>query len=176
MKRSEGGIGSGGHDNSRSHEMTECDLLIEKLQASSSETFWHGKADEASISHLAVLLGVKLPDSFRHFLAKYGGGGVVGEEISGIEDNDPKLKHRGTVYGDTLTYRADYGLPTTFVVIYLVEGEAAWCLDVSQCINGECPVVAFDLASRGTTPISDSFGDFLKHYLTARLQHPDLEC
>ncbi|WP_394146616.1 SMI1/KNR4 family protein [Vibrio atypicus] len=65
------------------------------------------------------LLNIKLPDSFRKFLRVYGGGGVVGSETSGIEDNSAELDYGGTIYGDTLVCREDYDLPENLITIFL---------------------------------------------------------
>jgi len=79
--------------------MADIDSLIQQLDQSGKDVFWQGKASQESIEKLESLLGSRLPTSFKSFLADYGG--VVDEEVSGIEDNDPTLEHRGTVFGDT---------------------------------------------------------------------------
>jgi len=133
--------------------------------------FWQGQTSRESIDKLEALLGSRLPTSFRAFLMKYGGGGFDDEDalICGIESDDPTLKHRGTVYGDTLLCREDDELPANLIVIYLSDEDIVWCLDVSQFDDDECPVVAFDVFSKSTKPLAETFGDFLAEYLRLRI-------
>ncbi|MWS31047.1 SMI1/KNR4 family protein, partial [Escherichia coli] len=51
------------------------------------EVFWLGQVDIEQIDSLEDNLGIILPHDFREFLFSVGGGGVIGEEISGIVDN-----------------------------------------------------------------------------------------
>lgn len=111
--------------------MVDIDSLVQQLDQSGKDVFWQGKASQESIEKLESLLEYRLPVSFKTFLAEYGGGGVVEEEVSGIDYDDPTLEHRGTVYGDTLLCREDYGLPENLVVIYLGAHDVVWCLDAS---------------------------------------------
>ena len=128
--------------------MADIDSLIQDLAKTGKDLFWQGSASQESIEKLESLLGSRLPVSFKSFLAKYGGGGVVEEEVSGIEDDDPTLERRGTVYGDTLLCREDYALPENLIVIYLGLDDVVWCLDAGQFDSDECPVVAFDVFSK----------------------------
>lgn len=149
--------------------MSSIQSLINQLEDSGQEVFWQGKASKESIELLESLLDSRLPKSFKLFLNDYGGGGVVGEEISGIEDDDPTLEHRGTVFGDTRICREDYALPTNMVVIYLGADDVVWCLDVNNLVDNECPVVSYDVFSKVSRQISENFTGFLKEYLTLRL-------
>lgn len=151
--------------------MADIDTLVRQLEQNGRGMFWQGGASEASIEKLESLLGAQLPSSFKNFLACYGGGGFDDEDelVSGIEDDDPKLEHRGTVYGDTLLCRGDYALPENLVVILFGADDAVWCLDVSQLDGNECPVVAFDVFSKTTKVIASTFNEFLVEYLTLRL-------
>jgi antitoxin YobK len=153
--------------------MVDIDALIHQLDQSGEDVFWQGHASEASIERLESLLATRLPTSFRHFLRNYGGGGVAEEEVSGIENDDAALQHRGTIYGDTLQCRELYGLPNNLIVIYFVpDGDIVWCLDISRFHGDECPVVSFDVFSKSTKPIAPSFNDFLAEYLTLRISRP----
>lgn len=151
--------------------MADIDSLIERIDQSGKKMFWHGKASQASIEKLELLLGSRLPTSFKSFLAEYGGGGFDDADalISGIEDDDPALEHRGTVYGDTMLCREDHALPENLVVIYLGTDDIVWCLDVNQFDGDECPVVAFDVFSKTTKPLAPTFDEFLAEYLTLRI-------
>jgi hypothetical protein len=136
--------------------MADIDSLIQQLEQDGKVMFWQGKASQESIQKLESLLGSRLPMSFKRFLADYGGGGFDNAEalICGIEDDDPTLEHRGTVYGDTLLCREDYALPENLVVIYLGDDDVVWCLDVSQFAGDECPVVAFDAFFKKAKPLA----------------------
>lgn len=150
--------------------MGKIDSLIEQLERSGKDVFWQGETSESSIEKLESLLDSRLPASLKSFLANYGGGGVVEEEVSGIEDDDPTLAHRGTVYGDTLLCREDFALPENLIVVYLGADDVVWCLDVAQFKGVECPVVAFDVFSKTTKPLASTFNDFLVEYLRLRIQ------
>lgn len=152
-------------------DMTDIKLLIQRLEDEGNVMFWQGKASKESIEKLESLLGSRLPVSFKTFLAECGGGGFDDADalICGIENDDPSLEHRGTVYGDTLLCREDYSLPENLVVIYLGVDDVVWCLDVSQFDGDECPVVTFDVVSRSTKPLAGTFNNFLVEYLTLRI-------
>lgn len=146
--------------------------LINKIEASGQELFWHGPASESEIRNLESLLAATLPNSFKEFLENYGGGGVIDSEISGIEDNDASADFGGTVYGDTLTVREDYDLPDHLVVIYFKEDETCWCIDTSTVtVSGESPVVSYSLTKRSIdNTLAPSFSDFFLEYLRLRAQ------
>lgn len=150
--------------------MTSNELLIQKLGESGKDVFWQGAASTASIDKLESMLGTRLPASFRIFLVKYGGGGVVGEEISGVEDDDPSLENRGTVLGDTIFCQEQFRLPRNMVVIYRGEDDVVWCLDVARFDGDECEVVCFDVFSKTTTYLANSFDEFFSEYLNLRIQ------
>lgn len=153
--------------------MIAVDSLVQQLESQGKVMFWQGKATQEAIKGLEALLKAQLPISFKTFLAEYGGGGFEDEDalISGIEDDNPTLEHRGTVYGDTLLCREDYDLPEHLVVIYLDADDVVWCLDVGNSDHDECPVVAFDVFSKSTKPLAATFADFLIEYLTLRTNH-----
>ncbi|WP_372894891.1 SMI1/KNR4 family protein [Stieleria sp.] len=149
--------------------MADFATLVRQLENTGKDLFWQGRASDDSIKKLQALLATPLPDSFRDFIATYGGGGVVEEEISGIEDNDASLDYRGTVYGDTLRCREDYALPDNLVVIYFTEEGVVWCLDVSQFTENECPVVSFDIQTKTTVQLAPDFLEFFREYVSMRV-------
>ena len=147
--------------------MAEFDDLVEKVRNSGDTVEFYGPQDEAAIDTLAAALGTTLPHSFRRFLGEYGGGGVVGEWISGIYNGQPLLNDRGSVFGDTKRWREQHSLPSTLVVIYTQDDEVCWCLDTTKFTrDAENPVVSFDVAKpRQLAKIADSFPDFFREYL-----------
>ncbi len=138
--------------------------LVVKLQRA-KKVFWQGGASENAIAQLEKLLEVRLPLSFQHFLRDYGGGGVIGQEISGIEDGKASIDNRGTVYGDTLMCRKEFGLPVHHAVIYFTDDDALLSLDTSAFIGHECPVVFFNTVTKAARPAFPTFEKFLEDYL-----------
>jgi len=73
------------------------------------------------------------------------------------------------MYGDTLTCRDDYELPENLVVIFFKDDEICWCLDTSENIEGEYPVVSYSLYKKKVdSRIATSFSEFFKQYLELR--------
>jgi hypothetical protein len=149
--------------------MADINSMIQQLNQSGQDVFWQGGASQLSIQCLESLLHTALPASLKWFLANYGGGGVVGEEISGIENDNPTLEHRGTIYGDTLHCRATHAIPNNLIVIYFGDDDVVWCLEVAQCSRDECPIVSFDVYSKKTKPLATDFKEFLESYLKMRI-------
>ena len=149
--------------------MKENDFLIQKLEEEVSDVFWQGKTSVGSIKKLSEVLHSRLPVSFQRFLEEHGGGGVIGEEISGIEDDDPSLEYRGTVLGDTIQCRANFSLPANLIVIYFGSDDIVWCLDTASFTGDECPVVSFDVFTKATKHLANTFEEFLTEYLKLRI-------
>jgi hypothetical protein len=147
--------------------MKTYDRYEQMLKVSGSEVFWLGAASEIEIRRLESSLPARLPSSFHQFLKEYGGGGVVGAEISGIEDNDASLTNGGTVLGDTNLCRERYGLPSHLVVIYFHDDEVCWCLDTSRTGgDGECPIVSYNLfTKRIERDVAADFSTFMQRHL-----------
>lgn len=131
------------------------------------EVFWLGQVDTEQIDSLEKNLGIKLPSDFREFLLLVGGGGVIGEEISGIVDNNALEESGGAVYYDTIYCRNEFSLPENYAVIYFKDDEVCWCIDSGSESFGR--VVNYDLFSKSTTnTISSSFSDFFDNYVKLR--------
>lgn len=146
--------------------MAEYDDLAEAITTAGSEIFWLGPATEDQIGRVETLLGIVLPRSFRRFMEGYGGGGVIGAEISGIEDNNAELESGGTVVGDTKECRERYDLPAHLIVIYFHDDEVCWCLDTSEIVGGECPVVSYNIFKREVDRIiANDFSSFMRQHL-----------
>lgn len=149
--------------------MARLAALVQELEKSGKEVFWQGKTSPVSIQRLEGLLNTRLPNSFRQFLAEFGGGGLLGEEISGIEEDDPTLDFRGTVLGDTMLCRVDFALPSQLIVIYLGADDVVWCLDTSGPAETECPVVSFNVHTRTIQPLAKTFEAFFADYVRLRV-------
>ncbi|ELY2524054.1 SMI1/KNR4 family protein, partial [Cronobacter sakazakii] len=77
--------------------MKEIQDLVKKLSASKEhEVVWLGPTDEQQVKKLENALNLSLPEDFNFFLTETGGGGVVEQEISGIEDNNALDEFGGT--------------------------------------------------------------------------------
>ncbi|MGG0731590.1 SMI1/KNR4 family protein [Bacillus paramycoides] len=124
--------------------------------------FFGGVEDEF-INQLEKNLDCKFPDSYRWFLNHYGGGGVLGIDLTcaGYIDNSPILS-------ETKVYRK-MGLLKSYVVIWDI-GEYVYCLDTSSLVNGECLVVTWDLVSKKTLFEAKDFYGFLSKKLEIALE------
>ncbi|WP_315133461.1 SMI1/KNR4 family protein [Achromobacter marplatensis] len=146
--------------------MAEYDLLAQAVEDAGNEVFWFGGVNQAQIERLKSILQTTLPHSFERFLEHYGGGGVVGAEISGIENNNAEMESGGTVLGDTRECQNRYALPNGLVVIYFHDDEVCWCLDTLKTTASECPVVSYDVFRRKVDrQISSDFSSFFKQHL-----------
>lgn len=148
--------------------MKDIENLINKLSSTTKhEVFWLGAVDKDQITLLESALSFRLPDDFKFFLEKTGGGGVIEQEISGIEDNDALAEFGGTVYYDTIYCRNEYSLPDTLAVIYFKGDEVCWCLNTSSDSFGE--IVSYDIFSKKKQCIMHStFKDFFEEYVNLR--------
>lgn len=148
--------------------MKDIEFLINQLSSSSKhEVMWLGAVDEEQIDILENKLSLKLPEDFKFFLMKTGGGGVVEQEISGIEDNNALAEFGGTVYYDTTYCRNEYDLPDNLAVIYFRDDEICWCLELSS--NDSVKVISYDIFSRKKQNIMhNSFKDFFEEYVKLR--------
>lgn len=96
-----------------------------------------GGVDESQINSIQNELGVKLPESYKWFLTTYGSGGLFGVDILGVAKSN-----RAPIVVNTKRYR-DLGMDKDLVVIEDA-GEYAYCLDISEMENNECPVIAWN--------------------------------
>lgn len=139
--------------------------LVAELDALGG-TFWFGPAPEQVIASAEEQLGCELPSSFKEFLRKTGGGGQSEQEISGVA-HDASEDEAGTIVGDTLRCRAEFGLPAGLVVVFFHFDEVCWCLDTRSTVDGECPVVSYSLALRRVDrTIAPGFHEFFEDFVS----------
>lgn len=112
---------------------------IENLFLSIDEKIITGGVSRTEIEKMESELNIKLPDSYKWFLEKYGQCGVSGTMIYGIAKNNI---HRASI--STTDYRKK-GLPNNYCVICDVD-EWVYCLDTNSMINGECQIVDWDIS------------------------------
>jgi hypothetical protein len=152
--------------------MPTIDELIQRVRKAGHSVEFYGPQGDEKINDLAAALGTDLSPSFREFLRRYGGGGVVGEWISGIYGGQPLLTNQGSVFGDAVRWRERHHLPPDFVPVYTQEDEVCWCLDTARNgRDGESPIVSFDKSNpHHATKIADSFEEFFREYLEIHSQ------
>ena len=141
---------------------------IEHLDKNATdEVFWLGPVDLEQIDILENNLGIKLPLDFKEFLHLVGGGGVIGEEISGVVDNNALEESGGAVFYDTNYCRTEFSLPENYAVIYFKDVEVCWCIDCGGKTFGR--VINYDLFSRKeTNTLNASFSEFFDNYVKLR--------
>ncbi|MFT2112720.1 SMI1/KNR4 family protein [Marinomonas sp. 2405UD68-3] len=146
---------------------------IMQVEKAGNEIFWQGAASVDQIKTLENALDLILPEDFCDFLKTYGGGGVISEEISGIESNDATLTNGGTVYGDTLEVRKRFQLPQKLAVVVWENDEICWCLDCTQASTklSDVKIVNYNIFTRKVDVIiSNNFERFFAQYLELRSQ------
>jgi len=124
----------------------------------------HELYDEATpgeIQGLERLLGVRLPPSFRGFLA-VGSGGVLATGALILGTKDPE-QLGATLHGVTSELRRE-GLPAHLLPI--VDGERFFCLDLSaRDAEDECLVVEVDPEDWRPTATLGTFAAFAREVL-----------
>lgn len=96
-----------------------------------------GGVEESKIKEVEETLKVRLPNSYKWFLAKYGYGAVFGQEILGCGKSEVP-----SVVQQTKRFRR-LGLPEQYVVIQNCD-EWIHCLDTNEIVNNECPVISWN--------------------------------
>lgn len=117
-----------------------------------------GGVSENDIERAMQSLSVTFPESYKAFLADFGGGDAGGEIIFGITDHE-----EDDVVIATQMER-EQGLPEELVIIGFWN-DSLVCLDTGKLSDGECPVVEVDEDYRKTEVLADTFGKFLYDYL-----------
>lgn len=142
--------------------------LVTRLNhGAQDEVYWLGACDESQINILENKLNLSLPNELKEFILLVGGGGVVGEEISGIVDNDALADSGGAIYYGTCQCRKEYSLPSDMAVIYFKDDDVCWCVDCRKNTYGQ--IVNYDLFSRKISNVlAPSFRFFFEEYVNLR--------
>lgn len=128
--------------------------IEEFIKENAEDDDFTGGISEDKIKEIQNSLNVKLPESYKWFLNKYGSGGIYGVNILG----HGKVSAR--VVTVTEEYRTHYDLSDGIVVIEYID-EFSYCLDTNKMENGECPVIVWaNEAGHGDT-VADNFLQFL---------------
>jgi hypothetical protein len=136
------------------------EIIKELISDLGKNTKTIGKADNKTINIIENELSLALPDSYKWFLIKYSLLLAPGILILGAGLNSMPI-----CVTHTNNWRKR-GLPIQFLVIEDEGDEMIVCLDTSRLINGECPVIYWDLESNS---IYDYFPNFYQ-FLANRLQ------
>lgn len=124
-----------------------------------------GPADEEMIQSAEAKLGVRLPQSYRAFLARYGAALCRGFEIAGLFRDTSSVEPPlwSDVVTKTVQMRRGSGgrIPAGYVAISDDGGDYTYYLDTGRIIAGtECPVIVLGPGADGLTVARD-FLDFV---------------
>lgn len=101
-----------------SFSMNTIDELLNKLRHAGTDVWLAGPQTESSINALENAIGIRMPPSYRNFLAKFGGMGIDDSFVSGIIDGDPVGAGTGWLVADTIRFRNDYGMPNYLLTVH----------------------------------------------------------
>ncbi|KZE38857.1 hypothetical protein AV656_08120 [Bhargavaea cecembensis] len=138
-------------------KLEELQELQELIEEHADTTDFTGGISESKIGEIEKALAATLPTSYKWFLRNYGSGGIYGVDILGAG----KLPIPNVVTNTERLRKTD-NLPTKFVVVEDVD-EFYYCLDTTELVDDECPVVAWDRAAGFSGKRADHFGEFLEN-------------
>ncbi|QKE72022.1 hypothetical protein HPK19_04045 [Arthrobacter citreus] len=134
-----------------------------------------GKCSDLIIEKAEIALGLKFPNTYRHFIRKYGAGVFATWDILGITnenfyesynpDNPDAIRF-------TLSKRKENKLPDNFITIIDYDYETLYCLDLNNLNNeGEPAVVSYDIGENWGKQemIAEDLGDFLLDIIQGEL-------
>jgi hypothetical protein len=154
-------------------------LYMERIKQRNKSLSWAGPQQPSTVRTAESILGLRLPLSYTAFLLSFGAGGIKGDEISGLREDNPFLHGEGNVCADTIRWRGEIGMPDHLILVHATEDELGYCLDSSSPdAEGEYPVVAYDPdLPRSAAPrvVFASFGEFLLEYLRDHSERARLE-
>jgi len=107
---------------------------------------------EVNIDNMELELGLKLPQSYKNMVNKFGTLIVMGDEFLGAPYN-PKV---------TLLHREEDTFSDSLVVVYRVGDGSLFCIDTSIEIDGDNPVVFWDFGMENNERLgSKNFATFV---------------
>ncbi|MEC1393754.1 SMI1/KNR4 family protein [Bacillus velezensis] len=127
--------------------------IEEFIKENAEDDDFTGGISEEKIKEIQNRLNVKLPESYKWFLNKYGSGGIYGVNILG----HGKVSAR--VVTVTEEYRTHYNLSDGIIVIEDVD-EFSYCLDTNKMENDECPVIVWANEAGYGDKVADNFLQF----------------
>lgn len=140
----------------------ELDQMLETVCADEEmelETIFDMPADnQGNVAKAETLLGIQFPEDFRHFLLKYGSGGMGSFTFMGIESAQAD-EHAFTLVLLTTKCR-EQGMPKNLAVIEH-NGDYVTCIDAD---NGSVVTWSW-LGKQEVSRIADSFEDYFREKL-----------
>lgn len=154
-----------GQDQSFEETMKTVRERLEAAMAEGKDVWTAGGADEAQIQALERSLEVRLPPSYRQFLASTGALNLGGVEVAGIMDGDAMDLSGGSAFGETMRARDEFALPPTLLVIQ-PDGDAPHCIDLASAdSSGEMAVVCFQLNTKSAQTVAQDFEHWLRTWV-----------
>ncbi len=120
-------------------------------------SFFSGGVSEGVIKKYREILGVSLSKSYTRFLKEFGEGGFGDFSVLGIESET----YSGMVR-KTMEFRDKINLKPCYVVVWQKrtrELNYLACLDTSRMVDGECPVIKYDLLTNTIEEYQPTFDD-----------------
>ncbi len=144
--------------------MVSISELLAQVKANGHEVWIAGPQSESAIVTLESKLGITFPPSYRDFLTLYGAMAIYDSTVSGIINGDPLSENGGSIYGDTLLFQREWGLPNHLLVIQ-PNDDAPYCFDIRVAsATGEFPVVCYELRSKNAGKIAIDFNDWIRQF------------
>lgn len=140
---------------------------LELLEQNNVNCDYIGECSDLLIEKAEIALGLKFPNTYRHFIRKYGAGDFATWEILGITHENfyksPNPDNPDAIQF-TLSQRKENNLPENFITIIEIDYEILYCLDFNMLNDESEPaVVSFNIGEDlgEQDKIADDFGDFL---------------
>ena len=129
---------------------------------------------EERVARAEQELGLTFPPSYRRFLIEFGAGGVGGEEIYGLINDDFEDARPPQAIGLTRELRRDGQVADALVVIYNLGQGSYFAIDTGSAGPGdEAPVVAFTpgvhMAGDELEVVASDFGAFFLETMRASI-------
>lgn len=123
------------------------------------------------IEKAETFLDVKLPESFKVYLSRWGNISIGAIEFYGLTKNDNFVDACIPNFAwFTARKRETINLPKHLIVFQSINDVEYLCLDVSTLTNGECPIVVWDnIEKEITDSFQITFLDFLLEELKENL-------
>jgi hypothetical protein len=143
--------------------MNSIDRVAELLERNAEWADVSGPKDEELVAKAEQYLDLKLPNSYRDFLRRWGTLSVGPDEFYGVIDEDFETSSVPDAVWFTAKKRRELQLPHELVPVFNADGDEYYCLDTSRMDDShECPVVTWDVSGRRVVEQrAPTFGDFL---------------
>lgn len=144
------------------------DQLVQRLESSPSKAFGEG-ASKHDLHAASARLGVNLVGGYRHFLERFGWGGIGSFELYGLgSDVPPYLDLVAVAKSERTQMRPS--LPAHLIPLMNDGGGNLYCLDLSKA--GEPPVVFWAHTAGEEQEPEPVAPDFVS-WMEERLAHSD---